>query len=66
MMNKLDPRKNVLAMLVALVLAVAVAGCAGTSTEEPSTDPGDSAEDDCGCAEGDIDCKEKCLRENTP
>ena len=60
MMSLFELRKKSLATLLAVVLAAMLAGCAGTSS-------GDSAgSDDCGCAENDFDCKERCLRENTP
>jgi len=71
MMTLLEVRKR-LATLLAVVVALVLVGCAGTSSESESSSssgertPCSECEAKCEGADNVVDCREKCLRDCTP
>ena len=71
MMN-ISELRNTLAILILALMALAMLPACSTTEEEPAPadtgSGGGGSYDQCvaGCAAGDVDCRELCLREYTP
>jgi hypothetical protein len=65
-----EVRKRVLAMLLAVVMAMVLVSCAGSSDTSSSSSgentPCSECEALCEDADNVVDCREKCLRDCTP
>lgn len=59
-MSIFELSKNPLATLLLALMALAMLSACETTEEEPMI------ENPCGCPDGDVVCKERCIRETIP